>query len=124
MNTIATASSRLHPVLWIAAISVTLLSLVGIASMTGLLPVKAAREPAPTTVVATAPVAPAVAPATTTPAAPEPAPAVVAEAEKKAAPAPRKKPPQHRVERQAAGNATALLPPPTGSGVPPDYVPP
>ena len=36
----ATPSSSLHPVLWIAGISVTLLSLAGIASLTGLLPAR------------------------------------------------------------------------------------
>ncbi len=62
----ATSSSSLHPVLWIAGISVTLLSLAGVAALTGFLPAKTAPVPERPAIVAAAPVTepvPAVAPA-------------------------------------------------------------
>jgi outer membrane lipoprotein SlyB len=86
----ATTTKSLHPALWVAAISATTFSLVGIASMTGLLPHKAeapvqtaaltqAAAPAPVA-VPEVPVAPA--------AVPTPAPAISEEA----APVPAAKP--------------------------------
>lgn len=63
---------RMHPMLWIAAISVTVASMVGIASMTGLLPSGSAAMHKPTSVQeATPPIATGQpAPATTAPNAP------------------------------------------------------
>ncbi len=68
MNTSAVARQKLHPVLWTAAISVTLASLVAVAAMTGLLPKsQASTAPAPVGVAPTAMASPAVQ-ATVTPA--------------------------------------------------------
>ncbi|HEX8986793.1 MAG TPA: glycine zipper 2TM domain-containing protein [Rhodocyclaceae bacterium] len=119
MNTPTATSSSLHPVFWIAGIAVTLFSLVGIASLTGLLPSKSTPAETPQA-VATAPAAQPAAPA-----AQPPAPAVVAEpsapiAEKREAPAPVA---QHKTVKHKA-KVAAALPPPAGAGVPPDYVPP
>lgn len=72
MNTISTHRS-LHPALWVAAISVTLLAITGIAAITGLIPTsKSAESPAIPQPVAVAPT-PAVTPA------PVPAPQVIVE---------------------------------------------
>lgn len=61
MNTSATARQKLHPVLWTAAISVTVASLVAVAAMTGLLPKsQASTAPTPTEVAPIAQAAPAV----------------------------------------------------------------
>lgn len=73
MNTPAAPKAGLHPVIWVAAIAVILFSIVGIASMTGLLSGNKAPETAAPAPVAAAPAAPAAAPA------PEPAKPVVAE---------------------------------------------
>ncbi len=123
MGNISTATSpaSLHPVLWIAAISVTLLSLAGVAALTGFLPFKSAPVPERPAIVAAAPtseptgaaVAP-VAPVATTQAAAAPvsqAPAVI-----------HNKAPKKKVEHGIAAS-TAAVPPPLAGGVPPDYVP-
>ncbi|HTH93601.1 MAG TPA: glycine zipper 2TM domain-containing protein [Rhodocyclaceae bacterium] len=82
--------TSLHPVIWIAAIAVTLFSLVGIAKLTGLLPGSStASQPASATTEAPPPVtasAPVTPPPATAPA-PEPAP-VAAAPVKPAAPKP------------------------------------
>ena len=50
-------ASKLHPLLWIAGVSVTLFALVGIASLTGWLPSRS-TDPAPqTATLVTAPAA-------------------------------------------------------------------
>jgi len=115
-------SSSLHPLLWVAGISVTLLSLAGIAALTGLLPMKTAPVPEPPAIVATAPaiepVAAPVVPAASV-AAPQP-PAVAAGK----TPAVIHKPVARKiVERDSPANMAAM-PPPFGGGVPRDYVPP
>lgn len=118
MNAPTNTSSSLHPVFWIAGIAVTLFSLVGIASLTGLLPSR--NAPAEPQAIATAPATsttaePAASSANASPAAPaetkpEPAPAPHRKAEKKST--------RHDTRQAAA------LPPPAGAGVPPDYAPP
>lgn len=123
METVPANSSSLHPLLWVAGISVTLLSLVGIASLTGLLP---AREQ-PAAIVATAP-ATVLAP----PVAPVPAAVVQpleAAPQAPAIPAAKPHPAGHaKTAKKPVGQGTpanpAMLPPPSNSGVPPDYVPP
>jgi len=133
-TTNATSSSSLHPLLWVAGISVTLLSLAGIASLTGLLPTKTAPVPERPAIVATAPatepiVAPVVAaaPVVTTPA---PAAAV-----SKTPPVIHQPTAKKKVEREIPASPPATqaplangiprdyVPPSAGSGVPPDYVP-
>ncbi len=123
------ASSSLHPMLWVAAISLTLLSFAGIASLTGLLPTKSAALQT-ISVNETAPVYAALAPA----AVPAPPPAlppveVVAETAPEALPAvvpppAVKKPVKKKVVAQASPHPPAETPPQIGSGVPPDYAPP
>lgn len=109
MNTMST-HRPLHPVLWVAAIAVILLSITGIAAIMGLIPTSKSAEPvaaipqpvastaAPTTVAATPPVE-----------TPAPAPEAVVK---------HNAPPKHRhVERHAeqitrAEPAAELAPPP------------
>ncbi|MGE5466737.1 MAG: glycine zipper 2TM domain-containing protein [Ignavibacteria bacterium] len=117
MNAPTHTSSSLHPVFWIAGIAVTLFSLVGIASLTGLLPSRGV--PADPQAVATAP-------ATSTTAEPaasaNASPAAPAETKPEPAPAPHRK-----AEKKSTRHDTrqaAALPPPAGAGVPPDYAPP
>lgn len=123
MNSTTSSSYSLHPLLWIAGISVILLSFAGIASLTGLLvPITASgalsAKSEPTTMQAVANAsAPVVAPpeSVTAPAAVVPKPAPVAAAT------------QHKAAKKkvAADKPTspfAMLPPPIDSGVPPDYV--
>lgn len=117
-NTVS--SSSLHPALWIAAISVTLLSLVGIAALTGLLPARPVpNKVQPAAVAANPPPAPAATAPTTAAGAPETM-ALPASVEKTP-------PPRHR--KTARMKAKPEVPvsqaalPPFGSGVPPDYVP-
>lgn len=76
MNTsLHTTRSKLHPVLWVAAIAVTIFSLVGIGAITGILPINHADERPEGPVAATAPTdvspetAKDVAPASVTPSA-------------------------------------------------------
>ena len=122
------SSSSLHPVLWIAGISVTLLSLAGIAALTGLLPARTAPAPERPAIVAAAP---ATEPAAVAPAAPAAAvaPAPVAATPAPAAAAARTVAASHHktarskvAEEIPAGRPSA--PPPLASGVPPDYLPP
>lgn len=118
---ITASSSPLHPLFWVAGISVTLLSLAGIASLTGLLPVKTAPTPERPAIVAAGPAAEPVAtpvvPATSVAATPAPVVAVA-----KTSPAIHQAPAKKKVEREIPASPAAL-PPPAGSGVPPDYVP-
>ena len=89
MNTSAVARQKPHPVLWTAAISVTVASLVAVAAMTGLLPKsQASTAPTPTGVAPIAQAAPAV-PTAVTPV------IATATAEK---PAPRPHPVKHAVK--------------------------
>lgn len=93
-----TNTKRLHPLLTIAAISVTLFSAVGVAAITGLIPhSKSSDEPTP--VVAAAP-------------APEAAPAPMPEAAP--APQPEKKhvAKKHTAPKVAAAEPPAMTPPP------------
>jgi len=120
-TTNTTSHSSLHPVLWIAGISLTLLSLVGIASLTGILPTKSAPAAVQPAIVAAAPaIAPAV-PVATTPVVPAATPQAPAVPASKTPPASHHK----KVKKNLELSATpATAPPPLGSGVPPDYVPP
>ncbi|KAF0166111.1 MAG: surface antigen family protein [Rhodocyclaceae bacterium] len=117
----ATSSSSLHPVLWIAGISVTLLSLAGVAALTGLLPAKTAPVSQPPAIVAAAPVtAPVPVAAPTAPAAAAPAPVVAAN---KTVAVSHQKTAKRKVEE-----VTLATPVPeqyrVAGGVPPDYAPP
>ncbi|MDD5175666.1 MAG: glycine zipper 2TM domain-containing protein [Sterolibacterium sp.] len=118
------STSSLHPVLWIAGISVTLLSLAGIAALTGILPTRLAPEQ---------PIIAAVAPVTV----PAPPTEPVAAAEATATPittpqtptVPANKVSSAKRHKKASVNqempkTSAMLPPPLDSGVPPDYIPP
>jgi outer membrane lipoprotein SlyB len=123
------ASSSLHPMLWVAAISLTLLSFAGIASLTGLLPTKSAAVQTVSvneTVPVYAALAPAVVP-TSPPALPPAAivPESVPQAQPAEAPPPVvKKPVKKKVVVQNAPHPAAEAPPHLASGVPPDYAPP
>lgn len=115
-NKIASPSA-LHPMLWVAAISVTLLSLAGIASLTGLLPpmhtpaAVSTAVPADTASPAVSSVKPAVPELPVAAKAPEAKPAVV-----------QHKPAKRSVVAHNEARPAAALPPPAGAGVPPDYV--
>ena len=121
----ATKSSALHPVFWMAGISVTLLSLAGIASLTGLLPARPAPAPERPAIVATVPAAEP--PPTLAAAAPAPAAMPPAQegpvSKAPAAPAVTHKPAKKKIEKEIPPGPAAM-PPPLASGVPPDYVPP
>ena len=119
-NNTTAPSSSLHPVLWVAGISVTLLSVVGIASLTGLLPTKSAPQ-APLVAEAPAAPPPATVPAATATPATAPAPAATQPAA--AVPAARQKVAKRKSEPDKATGPIAATPPPAGAGVPPDYVP-
>jgi outer membrane lipoprotein SlyB len=122
------SSSPLHPMLWVAAISLTLLSFAGIASLTGLLPTKSAAMQT-ISVNDVAPVYAALAPAAV-PAQPAlPPAAVVPEPVRQALPVEVpppvvKKPVKKKVVVQNAPHPAAETPPHMSSGVPPDYAPP
>ena len=108
------STSSLHPLLWVAGISVTLLSLVGIAALTGFLPGRTAPATEPPAVAAVAVVAPP--PPVAQPLAPEvPASKTPAPIQRKTA--------KKKVE-QSLPAGQAATPPPYAGGVPPDYVPP
>lgn len=79
--------SRLHPLIKLAAVSVSLFSLVGIGVLTGVIPTKSANPPEAATTVAAVPAA---APIPTTP--PTPAAAPVPQEAAKPTPAPVAKP--------------------------------
>ncbi|MDO8788114.1 MAG: glycine zipper 2TM domain-containing protein [Sulfuritalea sp.] len=130
LNT-TSSSSSLHPLLWVAGISVTLLSLTGIAALTGLLPMKTAPLPERPAIVAAAPAnEPVVVPAAPVAALQAPAVAV-----SKTPPVIRQATAKKKVERELPANTVATshpfasdvprdyVPPAAGSGVPPDYVP-
>jgi len=116
----APSSSSLHPVLWIAGISVTLLSLAGVAALTGFLPAKTAPVSEPPAIVAAAPVAePVPTAAPTAPVAVAPAPAIAAS---KTAAVSHQKTAKRKVEETILATP-APAPYPVAGGVPPDYVP-
>lgn len=116
----ATSSSSLHPVLWIAGISVTLLSLAGVAALTGLLPAKTAPVLEPPAIVAAAPVTePVPAAAPTAPVAAAPAPVVAAS---KTVAVIHRKTAKRNVEETTLASP-APEPYRVAGGVPPDYVP-
>lgn len=120
----ATSSSSLHPVLWIAGISVTLLSLAGIAALTGFLPAKTAPAPERPAIVAAAPVTepvPAAVPTAPVAAAPAPA-AVAAAAASKTVAVSHQKTAKRKVEETTLASP-APEPYRVAGGVPPDYVP-
>jgi len=122
-----TASSfSLHPALWIAGISVTLLSLVGIASLTGLLPAKSAPNPVQPAIVAAAPAIQPTVQAAIAPETPVAAPLAPSAPASKAPPEKHQKTAKKKVHQEISEiSATpAAAPPPPGSGVPPDYVQP
>jgi outer membrane lipoprotein SlyB len=114
--------SSLHPLFWVAGISVTLLSIAGIASLTGFLPTKSAPAPVPErpAIIATAPATePAIVPVA--PVAAPPAPAVPAA---KAPPEIHHKVVAKKKVEQVTPASPVALPPPLASGVPPDYMSP
>lgn len=123
----ATSSTSLHPLLWIAGISVTLLSLAGIASLTGILPVRQTLAPEPPAVVAAPSVAqmsvaqpqPATSPLASVAPPPLATPPVPALPASKTPPVVRPKAAKKQVEQDLA-----VRPPPPLAGIPPDYVPP
>lgn len=89
MEALSTPKARLHPVLWVAAVAVTLLSAVGIGAIMGVIPTAGSKPAESVAAVAPAPVAAAV-PATQAAPAPQttqPAP-VPAAAEPQPAPQP------------------------------------
>jgi outer membrane lipoprotein SlyB len=107
-------------VLWIAGISVTLLSLAGVAALTGFLPAKTAPVSEPPAIVAAAPVTEAVpAAAPTAPVAVAPAPAIAAS---KTAAVSHQRTAKRKVEETILATP-APAPYPVAGGVPPDYVP-
>lgn len=117
MSNAPNTSSSLHPVFWIAGIAVTLFSLVGIASLTGMLPSHSGSEPqavaANAPAAAPAPAAPTASPSAAPAEAPPPATTAAAE------------PPKPVVRHTSKPRQKlAALPPPEGAGVPPDYAPP
>lgn len=118
MNT-ETAPSRLHPLVAVAAVAVTLLSLTGIAAMLGYLPMGKSAAPAETVAAVPASVA-AVPPAPTL--APPQAASEARPAEKpavKPAPKPVAKAPQPAAPSAApAMPATSTLPPPVAAPAP------
>ncbi|MCX7167595.1 MAG: glycine zipper 2TM domain-containing protein [Rhodocyclales bacterium] len=119
----AASSPSLHPVLWVAGISVTVLSLAGIAALTGLLPLKSASAPERQAIVTTAPaVEPPVAPVVPS-SAPVVAPPASTVPVSKTLPAIHHKTEKKKVAQDVPANPPAV-PPPLASGVPPDYVPP
>ena len=123
---IAASSSSLHPLLWVAGISVTLLSLAGIASLTGFLPARTAPVPERPAIVAAAPVtAPVVEPvaAPVVPVAPVAAPQAPAVVVSKTPAVIHQATTKKKVEREVPASPAAM-PPPAASGVPRDYVPP
>ena len=123
----ATSPSSLHPLLWVAGISVTLLSLAGIAALTGLLPTRAAPIPERPAIVAAAPATEPVAVAPVAPAPPVAAPETPAATVSKTPPAIHHKPVKKTPAAMPplASDGPRDYPPPSlNSGVPPDYVPP
>ncbi|MCK9382815.1 MAG: glycine zipper 2TM domain-containing protein [Sulfuritalea sp.] len=119
----ATSTSSLHPLLWVAGIAVTLLSLTGIAALTGLLPAKTAPAPERPAIVAVAPAPEPVAAPVVAAAAPAATPQAPAVAVGKTLPAVRHKAARRTVEQEVSASPAAL-PPSYASSVPPDYVPP
>jgi len=121
----ATSSSSLHPLFWVAGISVTLLSLVGIAALTGVLPARTAPAPERPAIVAAvpAPQPPAVAavapPLVAQPVAQPQAPVAAVSV---TPPIPHKTATK-KVEHKLPATSTPM-PPTYAGGVPPDYVPP
>ena len=118
----AASAATLHPVLWVAGISVTLLSLAGIAALTGLLPPQSVPAPERPAIVAAAQAAePPL--AVVAPAAPVVVPPASTLPASKTIPAVR-----HKTANKRVAEETPVVspppPPPLASGVPPDYVPP
>lgn len=113
--TSVTSSSSLHPLLWIAGISVTLLSVAGIASLTGILPTRAAPVAQPPAILAAAPATEVAIVLATPAAAPLVTPQALVEIHRKAA--------KKKVEQKIAA-VPAAFPSPSVGGVPPDYAPP
>jgi outer membrane lipoprotein SlyB len=120
------SSSSLHPVLWIAGISVTLLSLAGIAALTGLLPAMTAPAPERPGIVAAAPATEpaAVAPAAPAAVAPAPVAATPTPAAARTVAASHHKTAKPKVAEEIPAGRPSVPPYPVAGGVPPDYVPP
>jgi outer membrane lipoprotein SlyB len=119
--TTTSPAAKLHPVLWIAAVSVTALSIAGIAAIGGWIPSRAEPVSAPPAAVAAAPAA------VTTVASPAPAAAVAPPPAAAASEVPVAKKvhvtPKPKPAVVADAGPMGALPPP-GTGVPPDYVAP
>ncbi len=127
-------SRKLHPVLWVAAVSVTILSAVGIAAITGVLPHSGGQnvEPAKVAAVATIPpvqplplAAPAAAP-TAMPVAPAPAAAPPQLAPVTAMPEPTPAPAKvhkHKKPVHVAQANSGYAPPPVDAVAPPPGTP-
>lgn len=113
--TSATPRPSLHPLLWIAGISVTALALAGVAALTGLLP----KYDSGAVAVPAAASTPAVAPPSSVPV----PTAGAAQTAPAAAPAVSRTV-QHKTVKRVAEGASGAVPPPAAAGAPPDYVPP
>ena len=118
----ANSSPALHPVLWIAGISVTLLSLAGIAALTGFLPARTAPAPERPAIVAAAPATELALVAPVVPVAAIPAAQVPPVVAKKMAPVSQRKTAKPKVQEEIAASPVSAQYPLAG-GVPPDYVP-
>lgn len=131
MNSTTDASIKLHPLHWIAGISLILLSIVGIASLTGLLGhaagfpgLIAASAPATPLVLAEAsPRAGAVPEIVSTPAVATHKPSSQVTQASVAVASQHKAAKRKVVEVPSSGPAV-MLPPPSSSGMPPDYIEP
>jgi outer membrane lipoprotein SlyB len=121
--------NKTHPLVIIAAVAVTAFSLVGIASVTGLIPShKAADTPPPAPVIAAAPVAAPVTPPTAAPApaptaAPAAPPASAAPEAKAVVKAPVAKP-HHKTVTPPKNNEPPAIPPPNTPPPATAYAPP
>lgn len=114
--------NKTHPLVIIAAVAVTAFSLVGIASVTGLIPSHKAADTPPPAVVASAPVTAPVPPPVVAPT-PTPAPEAVAPEAKPAAKAPVAKP-HHKTVSPARNNEPPAYPPPNTPPPASAYAPP
>ncbi len=137
MSSATRFSTNLHPLLWITGISVSLLAIVGIASLTGLIVpaagsggIVAESEPATPQVVANAALPVVVAPRSveskeslSPPSAARPEPTLQAKPAR-IAEATLHKAAKKKVSEELQPSQVVMLSPPHGSGVPPDYVDP
>ena len=118
---------KLHPVMWVAAVSVTILSAVGIAAITGVLPHAGGQSAEPARIEAAAPQpVPVAAPAATLAPAPAPvvaAPAPTAPAVAEPAPLPPKVVKHHKPVHLAQAETMNKAYPPSDAVAPPPGTP-